>query len=265
MTAGDPIVGRMRDEVAIVTGSTSGLARSIVRRFAQEGAKVVVTGRNAERGEGVVAACADAPGEVVFIAADLGYEDRCESLVRATVDRFGSLTVLVNNAIASGVEPRDTKIENLATETWEQVHRIGVTAVMWMCRAAIPEMRAAGHGSIINISSRAAERATPGLPAYAATKGGMNALTRAIATDYASEGIRCNTLAPGYVINEAREVLSSERRSHFERMHLTRLPVADDIAAAAAFLASRDSEVVTGILLPVDGGSSTAARASSFG
>ncbi len=185
--------------------------------------------------------------------------------MRATVERFGSLTVLVNNAVANAVEPRDTKIENLATETWEQVHRIGVTAVMWMCRAAIPEMRAAGHGSIINISSRAAERATPGLPAYAASKGGMNALTRAIATDYAAEAIRCNTLAPGYVINEGREVLTPERRSHFERMHLTRLPVAEDIAAAAAFLASRDSEVVTGILLPVDGGSSTAARASSFG
>jgi meso-butanediol dehydrogenase/(S,S)-butanediol dehydrogenase/diacetyl reductase len=93
----------------------------------------------------------------------------------------------------------------------------------------------------------------------------MNALTRAIATDYAAEAIRCNTLAPGYVVNEQREVLSPERRAHFERMHLTRLPVAEDIAAAAAFLASRDSEVVTGLLLPVDGGSSTAARAGSFG
>ena len=265
MTASDPIEGRMRGEVAIVTGSTSGLGRAIVRRFALEGAKVVVTGRNEERGKQVVEGLADLPGEAVFIATDLGYEDRCEELVRASVERFGSLSVLVNNAIAGGVKPRDTKIENLATETWEQVHRVGITAVMWMCRAAIPEMRAAGHGSIINISSRAAERATPGMPAYAATKGGMNALTRAIATDYAAEAIRCNTLAPGYVINEQREVLSPKRRVHFERMHLTRLPVAEDIAAAAAFLASRDSEVVTGILLPVDGGSSTAARAGSFG
>jgi len=265
MSTTDPIAGRMRGEVAIVTGSTSGLGRSIVRRFAQEGAKVVVTGRNEERGAQVVAACADAPGEVSFIAADLRDEARCEELVRASVLRFGSLTVLVNNAVAVDVEPKDTKLENLATETWEQVHRIGVTAVMWLCRAAIPEMRAAGHGSIINISSRAGERATPGMPAYAATKGGMNALTRAIATDYAADAIRCNTLAPGYVINEGREVLSPERRLHFERMHLTRLPIAEDIAAAAAFLASRDSEVVTGILLPVDGGSSTAARAGSFG
>jgi NAD(P)-dependent dehydrogenase (short-subunit alcohol dehydrogenase family) len=259
------MTARMSGEVALVTGSTSGLGRSIARRFAREGAKVVVTGRNEERGQRVVETCADAAGEAVFIAADLQHEKSCQQLVRAAAEHFGSLTVLVNNAVAGGVEPRDTKIEHLATETWEQVHRVGLTAVMWLCRAAIPEMRAAGHGSIINVSSRAAERATPGLPAYAATKGGMNALTRAIATDYAADNIRCNTLAPGYVINEEREVLSDERRAHFERMHLTRLPEADDIAAAAAFLASRDSEVITGVLLPVDGGSSTAARASSFG
>jgi NAD(P)-dependent dehydrogenase (short-subunit alcohol dehydrogenase family) len=255
----------MLGEVAIVTGSTSGLGRSIVRRFAQESASVVVTGRSEHRGAEVVASCADLPGEVIFIAADLGVEDRCAELVRASVEHFGSLTVLVNNAIATSVEPRDTKIENLDTEAWERVHRIGLTAVMWMCRAAIPEMRTAGHGSIVNVSSRAAERATPGMPAYAATKGGMNALTRAIATDYAADAIRCNTLAPGYVVNEQREVLNPERRRHFERMHLTRLVTAEDVAAAAAFLASRDSEVVTGTLLPVDGGSSTAARAGSFG
>ncbi len=265
MTTNDPTQGRMTGEVAIVTGSTSGLGRFIARRFALEGAKVVVTGRNALRGEQVVKGLSGLPGEAVFLAADLALEARCAELVRATVERFGALTVLVNNAVASGVKPRDTKIEDLSTETWERVHRVGVTAVMWMCRAAIPEMRKAGHGSIINISSRAAERATPGMPAYAATKGGMNALTRSIATDYAADGIRCNTLAPGYIINEGREVLTEERRAHFERMHLTRLPVAEDIAAAAAFLASRDAEVVTGILLPVDGGSSTAARAASFG
>lgn len=265
MTGSDPIAGRMAEEVAIVTGSTAGLGRSIARRFAEEGARVVVTGRNSERGERVVASCAGAPGEVVFLPADLSLEDECAGLVGACVERFGSLTVLVNNAVATHVEPRDAKVEFLATETWEQVYRVGVTAVMWMCRAAIPAMRSAGRGSIINVSSRAAERATPNMPAYAAAKGSMNALTRSIATDYAAEGIRCNTLSPGYVINEDREVLSPERREHFERMHLTRLPIAADVAAAAAFLASRDAEVITGILLPVDGGSSTAARAGSFG
>ena len=265
MTGADPVAGRMRGEVAIVTGSTSGLGRSIARRFVSEGAHVIVTGRDRVRGDRVVASCAAGPGDAAFVQADLAREDECEALVESCTRRFGSLSVLVNNAVATAVEPRDARIESLATETWEAVHRVGLTAVMWMCRAAIPRMRQSGGGSIVNISSRAAERATPGMPAYAAAKGGMNALTRSIATDYAAEGIRCNTLAPGYVVNEDREVLTATRRAHFEGMHLTRLPVAEDVAAAAAFLASRDAEVVTGILLPVDGGSSTAARASGFG
>jgi meso-butanediol dehydrogenase/(S,S)-butanediol dehydrogenase/diacetyl reductase len=205
------------------------------------------------------------PGEAVFIPADLADEAACEGLVHATVERFGALTVLVNNAVSLDVEPPDSKVEALSTSTWEHIFRVGITSVMWMCRAAIPEMRKAGHGSIVNISSRIAERAVPGFSAYGAAKGAMNALTRSVATDYAAEGIRCNTLAPGYVVNEEREVLSETRRAYFEAMHLTRLPIDRDIAAAAAFLASRDSEVVTGILLPVDGGSSTAARAASFG
>ncbi|MCH2170162.1 SDR family oxidoreductase [Myxococcota bacterium] len=256
---------RMRDEVAIVTGSTSGLGRAIARRFAAEGARVVVTGRNRERGEAVLETLAGLPGEGVFLPADLSDEEQCAELVARTVDRFGSLTVLVNNAVAKEVTPPQAPIDRLATQTWHGVLHVGLTAVMWLCRAAIPEMRRAGHGSIVNVSSRAAERAVPGMPAYSAAKGGMNALTRSIATDFAAEAIRCNTLAPGYVINDGREVLSDERRTHFENMHLTRLPIDDDIAAAAAFLASPDSEVITGILLPVDGGSSTAARAKSFG
>jgi NAD(P)-dependent dehydrogenase (short-subunit alcohol dehydrogenase family) len=261
----EAMVERMRGEVAIVTGSTSGLGREVARRLVLEGARVVVTGRNAERGARVVEGLQGLPGEATFIAADLADEEACRDLVRATVARFGSLTVLVNNAVSLDVEPPDAKVEELATSTWEHIFRVGITAVMWMCRAAIPEMRKAGHGSIVNVSSRAAERAVPGLSAYAAAKGAMNALTRSLATDYAAEGIRCNTLAPGYVVNDDREVLSDARRAHYEAMHLTRLPLDRDIAAAVAFLASRDAEVITGILLPVDGGSSTAARAASFG
>lgn len=264
MSAED-MADRMRGEVAIVTGSNSGLGREIARRFVLEGARVVVTGRNPERGARVVEKLQGLPGEAIFLPADLSDEEACRDLVYATVEHFGALTVLVNNAVSLDVEPPDAKVEALATSTWEHIFRVGITAVMWMCRAAIPEMRKAGHGSIVNVSSRVAERAVPGLSAYAAAKGAMNALTRALATDYATEGIRCNTLAPGYVVNDDREVLSDARRARYEAMHLTRLPIDRDIAAAAAFLASRDAEVITGILLPVDGGSSTAARAASFG
>jgi NAD(P)-dependent dehydrogenase (short-subunit alcohol dehydrogenase family) len=126
-------------------------------------------------------------------------------------------------------------------------------------------MRAAGRGSIVNVSSRAADRGTPGRAAYAASKGALNALTRSIAVDYAAAGVRCNAISPGYVLNDVRDAdISDADRSRREAMHLTRLATADDIAWAAVWLASRESEVVTGIVLPVDGGS-TSARAAVLG
>jgi len=257
--------GRHQGEVALVTGSTAGLGAAIARRFVEAGASVLLTGRSEARGEQLLAELREAPGRSAFLAVDLGEEGGATHLVDYAVEKFGALTVLVNNAVASDALVGDTKLADLSSATWEAVLRVGLSAPMWLCRAAIPHMQRAGRGSIVNVSSRAAERATPAHSAYIASKGGLNALTRAIATDYAADGIRCNTLAPGYIVNERRERLSPERRAHFERMHLTRLASAEDVAAAALYLASRESEVVTGILLPVDGGSSTAARASSFG
>src|SRR5438105_4108510 len=193
--------GRLAGEVAIVTGSTSGLGRTVARLFAQEGARVVVTGRDRERGERMAAAIADEGGEAIFTAVDLADEAACDSLVATAVERFGSLTVLVNNAVA-GTGTRDGPVTLVTTEEWEATLRVNLTAVAWLCRAAIPEMVDAGHGSIVNVSSRAAERGTPGLAAYAASKGGMNALTRSIAVDYARNNVRCNTVSPGYILHD---------------------------------------------------------------
>jgi NAD(P)-dependent dehydrogenase (short-subunit alcohol dehydrogenase family) len=170
--------------------------------------------------------------------------------------------VLVNNAVGgslSGVETNDGKVGELDTAHWEHALRMNASAPMWLSRAAIPHMVAAGHGSIINISSRQAERPSGGLTAYAASKGAMNALTRAIAVDYGADGIRCNTISPGYVINERRDAeITPERRARYEGMHLTRLGAARDIAHAAVYLASTESEYLTGINLQLDGGSSIA-------
>jgi NAD(P)-dependent dehydrogenase (short-subunit alcohol dehydrogenase family) len=252
------LAGRLDGEVAIVTGSTSGLGREIARLFAIEGARVVVTGRNVQRGEQTVGAIRDAGGDATFVAADLDDDDASTSVVEHAVNTYGRLTVLVNNAVASS-STRDGPVTDLSTGGWSTTLRINLTAVAWLCRAAIPEMTKAGHGSIVNVSSRAAERGTPGLAAYAASKGGMNALTRSIAVDYAKHRVRCNTVSPGYILHATRDAdLDDERRRRLEGMHLTRLGTPTDVAYAALYLASPEAEFVTGINLPVDGGSSTA-------
>jgi NAD(P)-dependent dehydrogenase (short-subunit alcohol dehydrogenase family) len=172
--------------------------------------------------------------------------------------------VLVNNAVAT-TGTYDAAVGDLTTEGWERAVRVNLTAPMWLCRDAIPHLRAAGHGSIVNVSSRQAERPSRGLAAYAVSKGGLNALTRAVAVDYAAEGIRCNTISPGYVLNTRRDAeLAPERRQRLEAMHLTRLGEARDVAYAAVYLASRESELLTGINLQLDGGSSVV-RAASLG
>jgi NAD(P)-dependent dehydrogenase (short-subunit alcohol dehydrogenase family) len=248
---------RLRGEIALVTGSTAGIGRAIAVEFAAQGAGVVVTGRDAARGEATVEAARKTGGQAAFVGADLADEQACAGLVAMAVERFGGLTVLVNNAAAG--TGGDGPVSELATPSWEAIVRVNLTAPMWLCRAAIPHMIEAGHGSIVNVSSRQGERASPGLAAYIASKGGLNALTRSLAVDYAPQQIRCNTISPGYVLNERRDAdLSGERRARLEGMHLTRLGQATDVAHAAVYLSSRESEFVTGVNLALDGGSSAA-------
>ena len=247
----------------MVTGSTSGLGRAIAVELAREGAAVVVTGRDQARGDAVVAEIAGTGGSASFVAADLGDEAATTQLIETAAERLGGLTVLVNNAAGGGAP--DAAAGDISTEAWDAILRVDLTAPMWCARAAIPHMRRAGHGSIINVSSRQAERASRGLSAYIAAKAGLNGLTRAIAVDYAPDGIRCNTISPGYVLNDRRDAdITPERRARYEGMHLTRLGVASDIAYAAVYLASRESEFVTGINMQLDGGSS-AARGLTLG
>ena len=253
---------RLHDEVALVTGSTRGLGREIARLFADEGARVVVTGRSRERGEGTASSLRAAGGSVAFVPADLGDESQCGALVDEVVEQFGSLTVLVNNAVAY---VRDGPVTEVSADVFTDVLRVNLVGVATLCRFAIPHMLRAGHGSIVNVSSRAAELATPRVAAYAASKGGLNALARSITVDFARRGIRCNTVQPGYILHEVRDAqLSDERRRRLEEMHLTRLTTPTDVAYAALYLASPEAEVISGITLPVDGGS-TAARARTMG
>ncbi|HZJ26173.1 MAG TPA: SDR family oxidoreductase [Acidimicrobiia bacterium] len=258
-------MGRLDGERALVTGSTAGIGRAIATRFAREGAHVVVTGRDQGRAEQVTDEIRSGGGTAEVVTADLGVDGACAELVTAAFDRLGGLTVLVNNAAAGTVDEADGPVGELSSTAWDATIRVNLTAPMELSRAAIPRMLDAGHGSIINISSRQAERAARGFTAYIATKSGLNGLTRAIAVDYAAHNIRANTISPGYVINDRRDAdLTPERRDRLEGMHLTRLGVADDVAHAAVYLASSESEFLTGINLPLDGGSS-AARGTVLG
>jgi NAD(P)-dependent dehydrogenase (short-subunit alcohol dehydrogenase family) len=256
--------GRLDGEVCVVTGSTSGLGKEIARVMAAEGASVLVTGRNQDRGRAAVDAIAADGGRAAFLAADLADESHRRALIDGAEAAFGPVTVLVNNAVASG-GAKDGPVAEVAPDAWEAILAVDLVAVAALCRLVIPHMQRAGHGSIVNVSSRAASLGTPGLAVYTAAKGGLTALSRSITADYARQGIRCNTVQPGYIIHEARDAeLSGVRLERVRGMHLTRLPTAVDVAHAVVFLAAKESEVITGVTLPVDGGS-TAVRGLTLG
>ena len=256
--------GRLAGELALVTGSTSGIGRAIALEFAHQGARVVVHGRDAARGAEVVDAARALGGDATFVAADLADADACDRLVADSAAALGGLTVLVNNAVGA-TSGSDGRVGDMDLAHWESALLVNLTAPMLLCRAALPHLLAAGHGSIVNVSSRQAERPSAGMAAYAASKGGLNALTRALAVEYAAQDIRCNTLSPGYVFNDRRDAdLDDARRARLEGMHLTRLGTAQDAAYAAVYLASTESGFLTGVNLQLDGGSSIG-RALTFG
>jgi NAD(P)-dependent dehydrogenase (short-subunit alcohol dehydrogenase family) len=246
-------VGRLEGEVALVTGSTAGIGQAIAQRFAEEGASVLVTGRDRERGERVVRDC---EGRGIFVGADLHDPGTAEALVAAAIEQFGTLSILVNNAAGSTTDGPAAK---LTDEQWRAILEVDLLAPARLCRAALPHLRRSGHGSIINISSRAASRASRGLAGYIAAKGGLEALTRSIAVDEAAHNVRCNAISPGYVLNDRRDAdITDEERARRAAMHLIGLGTADDVAFAAVYLASQESKWLTGAVLPLDGGSSAA-------
>jgi NAD(P)-dependent dehydrogenase (short-subunit alcohol dehydrogenase family) len=256
--------GRLAGEVAIVTGSTAGLGKEIARLFVAEGATVVVTGRNRERGEALADELRADGGDASFVRADLTLEEDAHGLIDTTIDRYGALHVLVNNAVSPEIIAQDGKAADVSSEIWEAMLRVNVIGAAWLLQRAIPQMLTQGRGSIVNISSRTAERASPRLAAYTASKGAMNALTRSITLDYGRQGIRCNTVQPGYILHEERDAdLTPERRRYIEDMCITRPPTARDVAYAVVFFASRESECISGVTLQVDAGSS-AGRGRTF-
>jgi len=255
-------VGRLDGKVAIVTGSTRGIGRAIAIAFAREGASVALTGRDRDRGAQVVGEIRDAggDGDAEFLPADLGRQDDVRQMVEGAAQRFGRITTLVNNAAATdriGPGRGDATVARSDEDAWRAILAIGLDGLRWSCQYAIPHMIEAGGGSIINISAHAGVRGVPGFAAYTASKGAMNALTRALAVEHGADGIRCNAISAGFVQSGpwVDEQMTDEKAlARLRRAYLTRLGVPEDIAHAAVYLASDEAEIVTGVVLPVDGG-----------
>ena len=253
---------RLKGKVALVMGGTRGIGAGIVERLAEEGASVVYTGRNEATGRPLETELRAKGYEVTFQQSDFSNEDDVKAAIEAAVARYGSLTTLVNNAAATdltGPGKADTHVTDMSTEVFDKIVRTGVHGVFWASKYAIPHMKAGGGGSIINISASSSIRAIDGRPAYQASKGGVNSLTRQIAVDYGRDNIRSNAIVVGFTFTggvEMRKMVAND--AFITRMSATipmpRLGESRDIANGVVWFASEDSSYVTGVLLPIDGG-----------
>ena len=253
-------VRMLEGHVAVVTGSTGGIGEAVAHRLAAEGAKVVVTGRRAEDGERVAAAIVAAGHTAQFVRADLTVADDVEALFAAAAGSYGPVTVLVNNAAPTdlvGPANKDGRLTDVPPDRFDEILAVGLRAAYLCCYHAIPQMQQAGHGSIVNVSSVAGVKATPRVFAYATAKGGLQALTRSVAADYARDKIRCNTVIVGFVISNplARKFAEDESMSRAMRATmLTDFGEPEDIANVVHFLASAESSFMSGTDVYADGG-----------
>ncbi len=237
--------------VAVVTGGNGGIGLGMAKGLAEAGAKLVLVGRNAAKGE---AAAQELGHEAVFIAADVTRQEDCRALAEQAQRRFGRLDILVNNA-GTSIRKRP---ETFTEAEWHQVMDTNLTSAFLCAQAAFAPMQAAGGGKIINIGSMMSLFGAPYALPYAASKGGIVQLTRALATAWAGDNIQVNAVLPGWIDTD----LTRKARDQVDGLHdrvLARTPAGrwgdtDDLAGVAVFLASRASHFVTGAVIPVDGG-----------
>ena len=233
---------------ALVTGASGGIGSAIARALAGQGARLALSGSNAEKLE---AFRGELGGDHVALACDLADAVQVDALVPRAVEALGQLDILVNNA---GVT-RDNLAMRMKDEEWDTVIRVNLEAAFRLARAALKPMMRARFGRIISITSVVGATGNPGQANYAASKGGLTAMSKALAAEVASRGITVNTIAPGFIRSAMTDVLpEAQKEALLGRIPVGRLGEGEDIGAAAVYLASREAGYVTGATLHVNGG-----------
>jgi NAD(P)-dependent dehydrogenase (short-subunit alcohol dehydrogenase family) len=251
------IEGRLAGQVALITGGGTGIGRAMALAFAREGAKVAIAARRKEKLQQVAEEITAQGGEAFAVECDVTLNADAERAVRETVEKFGALHVLANNA---GTLSNAT-VEELSEEDWDRVTRVNIKGPFLMSRAALPAMRRAGRGSIINTGSILGLVAMKSRVAYCASKGALTMLTKAMALDHGHENIRVNCICPALVETEMVKALFPEtpagralREERVAGMPLGRIGKPEDVAELAVYLASDESSWLTGVAIPLDGG-----------
>jgi NAD(P)-dependent dehydrogenase (short-subunit alcohol dehydrogenase family) len=251
-------MGRLDGKVALISGGGRGQGAAEARKFTAEGAKVVFGDIRDDEGRAVEAEIRAARGEARYVHLDVTQEADWQSAVAEAVNRYGELHILVNNA---GIVIPRVAIEDRTVEEWDLVQAVNLKGVFLGTKHSIPAMRAAGGGSIINISSVAGYgQSTTQEPAYAASKGAVRIFSKVTATQHAKDKIRCNTIFPGPVDTEMIHAAMSDPKVLAERLSrvpLGRLGRIEEIIAAVMFLASDDSAYMTGGEMVIDGGATS--------
>jgi NAD(P)-dependent dehydrogenase (short-subunit alcohol dehydrogenase family) len=250
------MTGRLEGKVALITGAGSGMGRAAAELFAHEGARIVVSDVDEQAGNDAVAAVRANGGDATFVRANVAEWDDCQAMVAAAMRTYGALHVLYNNA---GIFPADDGgVLDTPQATWRTVMAVNLEGVWLGCKAGIPAMLESGGGAIVNVASFVALMgAATAQIAYTSSKGGVLAMTREMAVEYARRGIRANALCPGPIQTPLLEELLSDPERRARRMvHIPmgRLGRAEELAKAALFLASDDASFMTGAALVVDGG-----------
>lgn len=247
--------GRLEGRVALITGGGGEIGSAIARRFAAEGAAVAVADLEPAKAEATARSVVEAGGRAAGFAVDVANEASAEEAVKRAIAAFGRLTTLVN--VAAAITP-DGTVETLPLAEWNKAIGVNLTGAFLICKFAVPELRRAGGGSIINIASQLGHLGVALRSPYCTTKAALIHFTRILAMDHAGDNIRANTISPGFILTERSSARSGGKDKAKLRMgptHLTNRPgEPDEIAAGAAYLASDDASFVTATDLLIDGG-----------